>query len=508
MSILNAIQQHAETRPDHPALRGSHASISYQALPGEINAAAAFIQQSGIPATHPQAVAIAMDNDPAWGVLDLACLHLNIPVVPLPGFFSPQQIAHAIQDAGINTLFCQQPMVMEQLLLAQGYRMVSKHHQLVGGQLVSRLQFENPQSTKLPAGTAKVTYTSGTTGQPKGVCLGAAAMEQVSRSLADATAASAEDSHLSILPLSTLLENIAGLYLPLLVGATTTLYSSARVGLSGASGLNVPQLLKTIQEAQPTTLLLIPELLRALVMAAESGWVPPASLRLIAVGGARVAPRLLQRAQTLGLPVCEGYGLSECASVVAFNPPGQQRPGSVGKPLPHVQLAFAGDGELLVAGSTLLGYAAQPDMHVTYWPTGDIGYQDADGYLHITGRKKNIYITSYGRNVSPEWVESELALSPVIAQVAVFGEARPWSVAVIVPRVAGDVHAQIEAAIEQANQTLPDYARVQHWILAEHPFTPQNEQLTPNGRLRRDAIWQQYAARINALYEREHHEIL
>ncbi|KAF0842880.1 long-subunit acyl-CoA synthetase (AMP-forming) [Methylovorus glucosotrophus] len=508
MSILTTIQQHAETRPDHTALRGSHVSIPYKSLPAEINAAAAFIQQSGLPQERPQAVAIAMENDPAWAVLDLACLQLQLPVVPLPGFFSPQQIMHAIQDAGIDTLFCQQPMVMEQLLLAQGYRIVRKHHQLVGGQLVSRLQFENPEPRALPAGTAKVTYTSGTTGQPKGVCLSAQAMEQVSRSLADATAASAEDSHLSILPLSTLLENIAGLYLPLLVGATTTLYSSSRVGLSGASGLNVPQLLRTIQETNPTTLLLIPELLRALVMAAESGWVPPASLRLIAVGGARVAPRLLQRAVELGLPVCEGYGLSECASVVAFNAPGQQRPGSVGKLLPHVQLAFASDGELLVAGSTLLGYAAQPAIHVTYWPTGDIGYLDKDGYLHITGRKKNIYITSYGRNVSPEWVESELALSPVIAQVAVFGEARPWSVAVIVPHVSGDITAQIEAAVQQANQTLPDYARVQQWILAEHPFSPQNQQLTPNGRLRRDAIWQQYAARINPLYEREHHEVL
>jgi len=226
-----------------------------------------------------------------------------------------------------------------------------------------------------------------------------------------------------------------------------------------------------------------------------------------------VSPRLLQRATALGLSVYEGYGLSECASVVALNTLDHYSAGSVGKPLPHVRLQFAEDGEMLVAGACLLGYSgASVRQSYKYFPTGDIGHLDADGYLHITGRKKNMFITSFGRNVAPEWVERELNLSPLIAQAAVFGEARPWNIAVIVParNSEGNI-AQIEEiddAIKDVNSTLPDYARITNWIFAETAYTPQNGQLTANGRLKREAIWQQYANRVNSMYEEKLDAIL
>jgi long-subunit acyl-CoA synthetase (AMP-forming) len=227
-------------------------------------------------------------------------------------------------------------------------------------------------------------------------------------------------------------------------------------------------------------------------------------LRWVAVGGARVAPCLLQRAEALGLPVYEGYGLSECASVVALNTPAAYRAGSVGKPLPHVRLSFGADGEIFVGGATLLGYVGDDRPAPDNWPSGDIGHLDADGFLHLHGRKKNLLITSFGRNISPEWLESELCAEAAIAQAVVFGDARPWPAALIVPRRAGLVdtgtYADIARAVLQVNAGLPEYARIGDWLLAE-PFTFANGQATSNGRPRRDNIWQQYQQQIASLYE-------
>ena len=121
-------------------------------------------------------------------------------------------------------------------------------------------------------------------------------------------------------------------------------------------------------------------------------------------------------------------------------------------------------------------------------------------FLHITGRRKHMFITSFGRNVSPEWVERELTLQAAIAQAAVFGEARPYNVAVIV-RAPGASDAAVNQAVALANQGLPDYAQVGRWIEADAPFSLDNDQLTATLRLRRRALWAHYGTRIEAVYE-------
>jgi len=214
---------------------------------------------------------------------------------------------------------------------------------------------------------------------------------------------------------------------------------------------------------------------------------------------------LLHDAQSLGLPVFEGYGLSECASVIAVNRPDATRSGSVGLPLPHVRVTVADDGEIVVSGVRWRGYLATADAAGTTpgtagaIATGDLGFIDADGYLHITGRKKNIFITSFGRNVAPEWIERELVARAPILQAAVFGESRPFNTAIIVAHAAATQQA-VTQALEEVNRQLPDYARVSAWIPAREPFTPHNGLSTPNGRLRRSEIFGAYADRINASY--------
>jgi len=176
----------------------------------------------------------------------------------------------------------------------------------------------------------------------------------------------------------------------------------------------------------------------------------------------------------------------------------------VGRPLPHVRLRIADDGEIYVAGAVCAGYLGEPNNSPDnsadgFWPTGDIGHLDAHGFLHLTGRKKHIFITAFGRNVAPEWVEREILLDPAIAQLVVFGEARPFNVAIIVPRPGATTEA-VQAAIDAANQRLPDYARIARFILAEAPFTVENEFLTGTARPRRAQIAAHYAASLQSLY--------
>jgi long-subunit acyl-CoA synthetase (AMP-forming) len=236
-----------------------------------------------------------------------------------------------------------------------------------------------------------------------------------------------------------------------------------------------------------------------LVRALEHGAPHPPALRFLAVGGASVSVALLERAARAGLPVYEGYGLSECTSVVAVNTATASRLGSVGRVLPHAQVRIADDGEIHVRGATLLGLAGSAPCPQGWFATGDLGHLDRDRFLFVTGRKKNVFITSYGRNVSPEWVESELTSCGTIEQAWVHGEGRPWNCAVITPQ-SDATPEEIDAAVTAANGRLPEYARVEHWVRAREPFSAANGELTANGRPRRSVLLEHYRDLINELY--------
>jgi long-subunit acyl-CoA synthetase (AMP-forming) len=211
---------------------------------------------------------------------------------------------------------------------------------------------------------------------------------------------------------------------------------------------------------------------------------------MVAVGGARVSPALLAAAAATGLPVVEGYGLSECASVVALNTPEDARPGTVGRPLPHLTVTLSDEGEILVSPRPFLGYVGGqrgPDVVAT----GDIGAFDAEGRLKVEGRKSNTLITAFGRNVAPEWVESELLAEPQILQAMVLGEAEATLSALIVAMPGVDP-VQVEAALARANSRLPDYARIGEWRFVP-PFDPAASQVTANGRPRRDVLRRAFA---------------
>lgn len=485
------LARHVLISPHAVALQGQSMTLTYAALQQEIDQ----LRQDLVFENNHQPVAVAVANHPAWVLLDIATLGDEMPTVPLPFFFTDAQILHAVLDAGAGTLITDEP---ERFCPIFDGRIARKTTIIVAGKRLMQLDLRVP-ATVLPKGTAKITYTSGTTGNPKGVCLSAENMLTVAESIVNATAITSDARHLCLLPLSTLLENVAGVYAALIAGATVLLLPSDKTGLDG-SQLNTRQLHEALSTTQANTAIFIPELLHALVYIIEAGATSLPALRFLAVGGGAVSRAVLDKAKRLGLPVYQGYGLSECASVVTLNTSQANQIGSVGKALKHLDLKLAEDGEVLVKGQHFLGYTGMPAAnHQEWFATGDIGAIDAQGFLHIQGRKKNVFITSFGRNVSPEWVECALLNSPNLAQVCVFGEAKPWNIALIVAKP--DVTDQlITQSIAEVNRQLPDYARITKWM-AVSPFSHANQQLTSNGRLKRQAIYQAYQQAIEHLYK-------
>ncbi|MGZ8254072.1 MAG: AMP-binding protein [Burkholderiaceae bacterium] len=441
---------------------------------------------------RPRMLGLIADNGPDWVVVDLACERIGLPLVPLPAFFTPAQLRNTIDATAMDALLCAAPALAGTLGFTPG-------GSLPGVRLPWFRRAVEP--VVLPAGTSKITFTSGTTGASKGVCLSTAQQRAAARALVDATRGLGIERHLSLLPLPVLLENIAGVYAPLLAGATCCLPPLADVGLNGSTSFDPLACLDAMERWQAASVILLPQMLVALTMALEAGAPRPSHLRFAAVGGARVAATLIQRARAVGLPAYEGYGLSENASVVAMNVPGTDRIGSVGRPLAHIGVGIEPGGEIVVERAGFLGYLGVPAAPDTPLRTGDLGHFDDDGFLHLDGRCKHQLITSFGRNVAPEWPEAELAAGAPIAQAAVFGEARPALCAVLVPRSDLTTDRDLAAAVDAANRRLPDYARVAFWIRADAPFRAADGTATPNGRVRHDAIWQRHGARLEALYE-------
>jgi long-subunit acyl-CoA synthetase (AMP-forming) len=177
--------------------------------------------------------------------------------------------------------------------------------------------------------------------------------------------------------------------------------------------------------------------------------------------------------------------------VVALNTPSDNRPGSVGRLLPHLRARLSETGEILVQGRTFSGYLGEAGRNpATVLATGDTGYFDDDGYLYVTGRLRERIITAYGRNVSPEWVEAELLAQPGVAQAAVAGDGQTGLRAVLVP--SGPDPSALETAVAAANARLPDYARVDTWVPATAPFTVASGQASAGGSPRRAVIEQRY----------------
>lgn len=477
--------------------------VSGQSLNQSAIKAAVLEWQQFLVDLSAQRLVLWADTSLDWVLLDIACLNSQQLLVPLPLFASQGQLTHVLSAVGPEFLLSDREVPAE---WAQQLGLTLR------GRCRSFYLYQTPaalqqQALPVPAGTQKITFTSGSTGQPKGVCLSAQTQLDTAQSLVTRIApklqAQSQPRHLCLLPLSLLLENIAGVYAPLLAGGEVLLMPDAGRGFAGSSLANPQQLLGLISQTQPNSLILVPELLQLLVQAALKGWSVPASLQFIAVGGAKVAVDTLRQAAALKLPVYQGYGLSECGSVVALCSVDAAHATddelqSAGKPLPHLAVRIE-QSEIQVK-TPFLGYLGQSAPEQNEWvATGDLGQWTEAGDLQILGRRNNLLISSFGRNISPEWVESELTKTGLVQQAVLCGDAKPYCVAVLyaAPTVSD---AQLNDYIDWVNQQLPDYARVARYHRLTAPLSQAEGTLTSNGRPRRAAIVQQYQQQIAALY--------
>ena len=450
-----------ETHPSRVALQGPYSAFTYAQMMQAVRALADQLNRRGV-----RRAGLCGDNSVAWILADLACLMADVVCVPVPVFFSKSQTSHLVERAGLDGLLSVEADTGSQHL---------GHGVWFRPLPVSAAGAWRPQQT------AKITFTSGSTGTPKGVCLSVGQMTATTLALKERLAGVEPERHLCILPMATLLENIAGIYLPLLLGGTVMVAPLQNLGMTGSSGLNVDRLIEGINQSTPHSLILVPELAMTLVTAAEQGQLKNTSFRFLAVGGGRVSSELLERGRATGLPLYEGYGLSECGSVVTLNVPGAECEGSVGKPLSHVEVRVDERGRILVRGNTHLGYLGDEPEANEWLDTGDLGALNPAGFLSVKGRAKNLLITSFGRNISPEWLESELIQAVGACQAVVFGDGDPHLSALLVVQD-GRSPEQLRSSLSRLNAGLPDYARLEAVYIRRQLLTRAQGHITANGR--------------------------
>ncbi len=431
----------------------------------------------------PPVIGLLGANGTDWAIAQLAAWVAGKTVVPLPTFFSALQLQHMVRDAGVRHVVVTREAGALAAALEVGITLVSDRRSET---------FPEP----LP-GASVIVYTSGSTGRPKGVRLGLEQIDWQARALAEAIEAAPHDVYLSVLPLCLLLETVTAICVPVLAGARV--HFASAVAESVGSGRRV-DLLEAFEQWRPTTTVLVPQLLSTWIAQLEArGKRAPESLRFVAVGGAPVAEALARRAWDLGIPVHEGYGLTECCSVVALNRPGRRKAGTVGEPLPGLDVRTE-NGEVVVSGATVMngylhaGRAEQP------WRTGDLGGLDQDGFLSVTGRKDTLLVTAYGRNISPEWVEAMLTGDPRIGACAVLGHGQRHLSVLLIPSASGErwlteaPRAHILLWLEQICIDAPAYAVPKDFAVCPTAEAKRTGLLTSNGRVVRDAANSAYQA--------------
>ena len=436
--VFDALAHHSQKRPDDIAFEDDAQQITWRGLALRVECLARTLKPL------EQTIGIGLAGGIDYVVADLALTLAAKRQVPLPFFFSTAQNAHVLMDAKVSSVITTRPEMFAAL---------------------PHLKLINPVTDPVEpcnlrpysGGAERIIYTSGSSGSPKGVVLGDRQLGASVSALSTVIAADASDTHLSILPLAQLLEQICGIFLPIVAGAKTVFRFDATKSLFGAP---IEPLVDAFAEIRPTTSLLAPAILGRWINALGPHKAPD-SLRFVAVGGASSSPALIHAALGAGIPVHEGYGLSECCAVVAMNRPGDTHPGTVGQVLDGVTVEID-NGEIVVSGPTVMkGYlngVAAPDV----WRTGDLGHFDGDR-LVVDGRKDALLITGAGRNISPEWVEQRVNVDPRIVSSALGIRTSDGALVLVVAATVAVSSGEIEARLSD----LPGYARPAAMILTD-----------------------------------------
>ena len=399
--------------------------------------------------------------------------------------------------------------------------------------------------------TCCIIYTSGTGGQPKGVMLSHSSIQaniDAAYALLEEGQAAKEAVFLSLLPLSHAYEHTAGLHLPAQIGAQIyycegsdkiaanlaevrptlmtavprlyeVLYDRITKGVEAKGGLSAKLFQKAVQlgskkwrgETLGAGDLIFDRILDKLVrrkVAMRFG----GRLRYFVSGGAALNPEIGRFFLGLGVNILQGYGQTEASPLISANRPGDIRIETVGPSVSGVEVKCSAEGELLARGACIMnGYwqneeATSDTLRNGWLHTGDLAKISEDGFITITGRKKDMIVNSGGDNIAPSRVEAEFLVQPEIAQIMIAGDKRPWLAAIIVPSPEIDAlpdtekFSQIKQAVSRANSQLSAFERVRKFILSGQEFTIENNQMTPTLKVRRHIVLSLYQDKLDALY--------
>ena len=577
-------------RPDalQSKVNGTYQPISHAVLATRVRHIALALRALGIE--RGARVGILSENRPEWAVADYACLTTGLIDVPVYPTLPAEQVAYILRDAGVIALFVSTEVQAAKVAAVRQQLPALRHvigfgeRPWPGVDMTFASLEERGKASETPATVeryhaeanavqpddlATLIYTSGTTGEPKGVMLTHDNFYSNVKACSDILPFR-DDVALSFLPLSHVFERMGD-------------YLMMGCGVSIAYAESIDTVPANMQEVRPTVMMSVPRLYekmyaRVLENALAGGAVKKriffwarrvadkwadetlagrtpggmlafayrvaqklvfsklkartgGRMRYFVSGGAPLAPTINKFFYAAGLTILEGYGLTESSPVIAVNTPKGFRIGTVGRPIPGVEIMIAPDGEILTRGPHVMkGYYNKPDatreaIDAEGWlHTGDIG-ELRDGFLAITDRKKDIIVTAGGKNIAPQPIENMIKTNKYVSQAVVLGDKRKFPVVLVVPNFEQLekwakiknllwtdrrqllnlplVQAKMDKEVLQKLTGLASFETPKKVGLLESDFSIESGELTPSHKVKRRVIEKRYAARIERLYEEE-----
>lgn len=563
---------------------GRYIPISTEDFGNQVKWTSLALQNLGVK--HGDKLILLAENGPRWIMLDLANLCLGGITVPLYNNLIPEHIRFIIDDSDATVVVCSSQALWEKVKIIKGKLNKVRHfitfqseakkgvltlsRLLEKGKEIARLHptlFEKTALKVKPNDVASIIYTSGTTGIPKGTMLTHANLLSNIKTVSGLVGLTDKDIGFSFLPLSHVFArtvNYGYLYSGSSISYAESMDTIAEDMLQVSPHVfaAIPRLFENIYTRVIDDILSSPSLKRKIFYwAVKTGknYREKQSLKQSVFPGLRIKQFLAKKLvyskitgrmggrvrfcvsaaaplakdiaeffHAIGLVILEGYGLTETSPALTINTPKNLKFGTVGKPIPGVQIRIAEDGEILARGPNIMkGYYKKPEwtreaIKDDWFYTGDIGHLDKDGYLVITDRKKDIIITSGGKNMAPQPTETLLKMSPLISNVVVIGDRRKFISALIVPNFSkikeyarkNNISYQglkdlvknskiikiIEAEVEKHTRGLSAFEKIKKIALLDRDFEIDKGEITPTMKIKRNIIAQKYITLIDSLY--------
>jgi long-chain acyl-CoA synthetase len=567
-------------------LSGSWVDLSYAELADRVEAFSLGLLELGVQAG--QHVAILSENRPEWAMADYACLAARCADVPIYPTLPPKQIEYVLRDSEAVAVCVSNAGQLAKVEQIRGNLPQLRHvivfdkapagsralwfDEIVTRGREARSRYPNWKADALkarPEDLATLIYTSGTTGEPKGVML---THGNIASNVVGGLAVLGlrdTDECLSFLPLSHIFERMAGHYCMMRGGVvinyalSVDTVSNDMIDRSPSVVLSVPRLYEKIyarvlenalagsvvkkqiffwakrtaeawadlalaKQAIPGPLALKKKVADRLVFSklkARTG----GKLRFFVSGGAPLSPDIAKFFYAAGLPILEGYGLTETSPVITVNTFDNIRIGTVGKTIPGVSVRIAPDGEILTRGPNVMkGYYRKPEATAEVleadgtFHTGDIGEIDRDGFLKITDRKKDLIVTAGGKNIAPQPIEGRVKSSKFVSNAVMLGDKRRFPIMLIVPNLDNlrqwaqhkgltfsddrtllenpEAIAKMEREMQKQLRELAHFEMPKKVILLEKDFTVESGELTPTMKVKRRVVEKNYQDQIEELY--------